>query len=501
MEKSTAFDSHRWLLRLLLIACFAAALGVRLVDMTDLPLDFHPTRQLQSMIKARGMYYQTLATAPDWQRALAVQFWQAQPIQEPEVMEHLAVFSYQVAGAELLWIPRLYSILFWLVGGIALFGLARAMVGVDGALVGTVFYLFESYASIASRSFQPDPLMVMLIILGMWALYRWYRRPTWAWTITAGLLCGLAVYIKAPAVFFVAGGIGGLLFGDRGFKKTVRDPRVWALGALALLPAVIYHLLGTFVLKFLGSGYYDLRIYPGLLVSPVSYIDWVSEINQVVGFPAFLVALLGVFLLVSRRARSLLLGLWIGYFAFGLVFIYFTTSHDYYHLPLIPIVALGLAAAAQVIIDRLRALWTGPWAWVAAIVLVAAWAGQQAYTVRSTLRSVDYRPEAAFWEKLGNELRSYSVVGITPDYNGRIQYWGWDNIEYWPTTGDFAKSALTGGQENLLALFQQKTAGKQLFLVTDMSELDRQPGLKALLYADYPTFDQGNGYVIFDLRK
>ena len=152
-------------------------------------------------------------------------------------------------------------------------------------------------------------------------------------------------------------------------------------------------------------------------------------------------------------------------------------------------------------LERLRAMWKGPLPYLVALALVAAWAGQQAYTVRSTLRNTDYRPEAAFWEALGNELRPYSVVGITPDYNGRIQYWGWDNIQYWPTTGDFAKSALTGGKEDLAALFQQETAGKQLFLVTDMSELDQQPGLKAILYGDYPVFDQGSGYIIFDLRK
>ena len=37
---------------------------------------------------------------------------------------------------------------------VALFGLARAMLGTDGALVGTVFYLFETYGAVASRSFQ-----------------------------------------------------------------------------------------------------------------------------------------------------------------------------------------------------------------------------------------------------------------------------------------------------------------------------------------------------------
>ena len=475
LPERSFFDNHRGLLTILLLIVFAGALAVRLVDMTDLPLDFHPTRQLQSMIKARGMYYQNLMDVPAWQRQMAVQLWKAQPIQEPEVMEHLAVIGYQVAGSVELWIPRLYSILFWLIGGLALFDLIREMVGTDGAIIGLVFYLFAYYAAIASRSFQPDPLMVMFIILGLWGLYRWYCSPTWIWTVIAGLLCGLAIYVKVPAIFFIAGGIIGLLLGDRGIRSSLRDPKVWVLGFLSLLPALIYHIWGTFVAKFLGSGYYDQRIYLQLLLNPVSYIQWVAEINQVVGFPAFLLAILGTFFLATRQSRSLAIGLWVGYLAFGAVFIYFTTSHDYYNLPLYPIVAIGIGALSQIIISQLRQVWKNTWINALVIVLAVAWAGQQAYTVRSFLVNTDYRPEAAFWQNLGNELRNYSVVGITQDYTGRLQYWGWDNIQYWPINSDFYKSSLSGGQENLLALFQQKTKGMQLFLVTDQAQLNSQP--------------------------
>lgn len=498
--RESFFDSHRWLLRLLLAVCFLGALAVRFVDLTDLPLDFQPSRQLQSVIKARGMYYQTLTNVPDWQKTLAIEFWKAQPIQEPEIMEHLAVIAYQIAGGEDLWLPRIFSIIFWLIGGLALFALMRDMVGTDGAILGTIFYLFNEYTTIASRSFQPDPMMVMFIILGLWALFRWYRNPTWLWTIIAGLLCGISIYVKAPAIFFIAGGIAGLLFGDRGFKKMLLDPKVWVLGALALLPAVIYHIYGTYIARFLGSDYYDLRIYPSLLLNPVSYIQWIAEINQVVGFPAFLIALLGIFTLPIKKSRALLAGLWGGYFIFGAVFIYFTTSHDYYHLPMVPIVAIGLAAVGQVIFDHLRKLWGKPWIYFIGMGLVLIWAGTQAYDARDALRKVDYRPEAAFWLKLGNELRPYHVVGITPDYNDRIQYWGWDNILYWPTASDFQKSALSGGKEDLQKLFQEKTAGEDLFVVTVESELDRQPGLKMIL-THYAIFDQGNGYIVYDLRK
>ena len=55
---------------LALLVIFIAALGIRLYDLTDLPLDFHPTRQLFSALKARGMYYETLPNAPAEQREL-----------------------------------------------------------------------------------------------------------------------------------------------------------------------------------------------------------------------------------------------------------------------------------------------------------------------------------------------------------------------------------------------------------------------------------------------
>src|SRR5690606_34774688 len=62
-----AFDQFPWLYRVTVLLLFVAAAALRLYDLTDPPLDFHPTRQLYSALKARGMYYATLGTAADWQ--------------------------------------------------------------------------------------------------------------------------------------------------------------------------------------------------------------------------------------------------------------------------------------------------------------------------------------------------------------------------------------------------------------------------------------------------
>jgi len=195
-----------WFYRIFVAACFIAALGIRVYGLKDLPLDFHADRQLQSMVKARGMYVNSggLPNLSAWQRSFAVQQWKAMPIEEPEVMEHLAVWSYQLAGGEYLWIPRLYSILFWLIGGLALLSLANDITGRSGGLIALLFYLFLPYGIIASRTFMPDPLMVMFIILGIWAAWHWVSHPTWGWTLAAGLLCGAAIYVKLTAIFFIA---------------------------------------------------------------------------------------------------------------------------------------------------------------------------------------------------------------------------------------------------------------------------------------------------------
>ncbi len=69
------------------VVCFAwLGLAIRLYDLTDLPLDFHPTRQLLSELKARGMYYQGSSALPDWQRRMAVQQWKSKAEVEPEVV-------------------------------------------------------------------------------------------------------------------------------------------------------------------------------------------------------------------------------------------------------------------------------------------------------------------------------------------------------------------------------------------------------------------------------
>lgn len=461
-------------------------------------MDFNSTRQLHSAIIARGMYYQNLDSAPAWQREIALRNWNAEPMVEPQIFERLVAMTYRLAGGEYVWIARVYSILFWLAGAIGLFLLARRLVGVDGALVGLAYFLVLPFAAIASRSFQPDPLMTALIVFALWAIVRWERQPAWKWVIAAGLLGGLAILIKAVAVFFIAGAFAGILLSGQRFKQLLRNRQVWVIGFLSVLPYAIYHVYGVYITGLLQSQF-SLRFFPKLWIDPVFYLRWKSMISSTVRFEWLIVAFLATFLIKRPSHRGMLVGLWVGYLLFGLTLPYHISTHDYYQLPLVAVVALGLASAAGQLAERAQ----GP-----RLLLVPAVLGLllftlavEAWDVRVTLKRLDYRQEHVFWEQLGKKLgENVAVVGLTQDYGFRLAYYGWVASENWPSSNDFNLQELAGNDADAVRLFKERTAGKDYFVITMLPELERQPMLGSLLYQHYAVVEETSDYVIFDLH-
>ena len=107
------------------------------------------------------------------------------------------------------------------------------------------------------------------------------------------------------------------------------------------------------------------------------------------------------------------------------------------------------------------------------------------------LRTNDYRAEAAFWAQVGQVIgHQPRVVSITSDYGYPLAYYGWQNNNPWPLAADI---------KNFRKTFALQAADKYYFLITDFSEFDSQPDLKSYLYATYPVFAQGDGYLVFDL--
>ncbi len=493
------FFSTRFFQTATLILLLAFGLGVRLFDLTNPPLDFHSTRQMLSLSKARGMYYQTLPNAPAEQRKFAIQQWKFAAEVEPEFFERVVAFTYKFTG-EQTWVARVYSSLFWVIAAIFLFLLARELTSANGALASTAVFLFLPYAVSASRSFQPDPLMVSLIVIFWWAVFHWAKNPTsYKWAIIAGAFGGFAIFIKLVAAFFVvAGGLGAAL-GRESIWKTIRRPQLYMMGALGVLPGAAYIVYGVWISGYLGQQFGG-RFMPALFLSPAYYLGWIGVLNLVAGAVPLLFAALSFYFIRERAAFRFLLGLWIGYFVFGLYFNYHISTHDYYSLPLIPILALSLAplfdslSASLMQSDFYLRSKTLPLVILAVGLFFAIW------NIRAEMKANDYRAEPAKWAEIsvavGQDAR---LIGLVQDYGMRLAYWGWRPMAAWYRTGDFYYHENRGAQIEFDKLFADETAKRDYFIVTDFGELNKQPLLKERL-SKYPIAFSGEGYTVFDLR-
>ncbi|MDO9300799.1 MAG: glycosyltransferase family 39 protein, partial [Anaerolineales bacterium] len=171
MQTSPLSQSRNWFILFIILLALGGLL--RLLDITDPPLDFHPTRQLRNTIVARGIYYSLLPQADQQTKDLAQVFRNTTAQYEPPIIESLVAFTYTLTGGESYAVPRIWETFFWLLAGIALFDLARRAVSPWAALLGLAYYLVLPFAVQASRSFQPDPLMTSALVIGVYFLYRW----------------------------------------------------------------------------------------------------------------------------------------------------------------------------------------------------------------------------------------------------------------------------------------------------------------------------------------
>ncbi|NJN43488.1 MAG: phospholipid carrier-dependent glycosyltransferase [Anaerolineae bacterium] len=328
--------------RFTLLLTFAVALGIRLYDLTDPPFDFHATRQFRSAVIARGIFYAGLDHVDPQLRDRAIAQWESEQQLEPSLLEWLTALTYHLPGGEALWKARLLSSLFWVFGGVAIFALVNEMTTFTAALVSSMVYLFLPFGVIASRSFQPDPMMVMFTVVAVWQIYRWHRTRAWRNAIWAGAFAGVAILSKAVALFPIGGAAIALVLFDRDWKSVLRDIQVWAIGLLALSPGAVYYVYGIFIAGFL-QGQAKQSFLPSLWLDPNYYLRWAKLGVEVVGVSTLILVLVGIFFWKRKTERVFLLGLWVGYGTYGLAFPYHIMTHDYYQLPLIPIVAISIS--------------------------------------------------------------------------------------------------------------------------------------------------------------
>jgi len=505
-QEETFFGSRRGARLALLVLIFLAALALRLVCLTRPPFDYHPSRQYRSALLARSFYLEGTPGIPAWRKAVAADAVQKQWTLEPPILERLASWGYRLLGRESLWLPRLLSSVFWLVGGGFLYRVARRTADTDAAILSTAFYLLLPYAVPASATFQPDPLMVMMLLVSIWTILRWHDRSSKAALTAAAVVSALAVLTKPMCIFPIFASFVSIAVWKHGLRKAILSPGLLVFTGVLVVFSVAYYGYGLFVVGSLRESA-RMSFIPRLLLSPFFWGRWLQQVLTVLGPAALLGGLIGIQLARRGLSRALLAGLWTGYVVFGLVFNYHTHTHDYYHLQLVPIVALSLGPVCAGILNLARRTntqwyWRGA-AWV--VLLVAAASSFVLVYSRLAPGAPDCERQIRTAEEIGEIVgHSTRTIYLNSPTAKPVQYYGEFSGKYYPNPDNLKVMRYQGmkpvtTRERLRGMVEEYSA--EYFIAADLGFFRKQPDLRELLTEEFPVVAQSEDFVVFDLRK
>jgi hypothetical protein len=98
-------------------------------------------------------------------------------------------------------------------------------------------------------------------------------------------------------------------------------------------------------------------------------------------------------------------------------------------------------------------------------------------------------------EGVGEALpKDGAILALTHDYGFPLAYYGWTRVSLWPTLADVNVLEMADhNQGDIEAAIRARSTGFRYFLVTDFSELARQPELRDLLEMGYRVAAEGDG--------
>jgi 4-amino-4-deoxy-L-arabinose transferase-like glycosyltransferase len=442
---------------------------------------------------------------PEWQREVAIMSAEREPSLEPPILEAIAALSYRVAGGEHLWIPRLISVFCWLVGGIFVYAIALKLGSFEGAVFAVAFFLLLPFTVEASRSFQPEPMMIMFMAISIYLIILYAESPTVQRLIMSAVFSSLAILLKPTSLFFVYGAYVSMLIYTKKDWRQLFDRNSLLFYSLSFLPVVLFYGYGIFI-----AGYMRWKLQTSFvpqLVFDLNFWDgWLKRVRSVMGFTAFLGGFLSVLLFQKGWQKFLLLGLWVSYFACVFTFTYHIHTHDYYHLPLIVIVALSLSSCVTLISRQIRSE-SKEWYWQFLFwcTIVAAFVLSAGTSIQAKRKVANVEGEIQIASTIGKIVNHSTQTIVLDEFDGKtLMYHGQFSGIYWPHTYDFVDGLLWNEPElNAQQRFYElsKNNSMEYFIVTDLSELTKQPDLNNFLRSRFVVVVENEDYLIFELQS
>lgn len=324
----------------------------------DLPLlEFYPSRQIQTAEVTRNLYREGFSVLAPTVHYLG-----------PQNSLFLVEFPlYNLAVASLYWLGggveetfgRLFSILGFIASFTLLYKLAREYTGKIGAVAALFFYTFSPLSIMVSRSFQPDQWMLAFSLASLYFLHLYLKRKgqrsdfaTMALFLLSAGLASLSILLKIPAFIFTIIPAVYLLL-----KRGNNSLNIPGYLAVALVPVFFWYVWAVLVSRagIVLPANTQIANWFGFEVfaSPKYWSNIFGfEMNLVLLPVGMILFLFG--LAVKGAIRPQFLYVWLAtVILYFLIFNKHNMTHEYYHLPILPIAAIFIGGAVQKIYETI----------------------------------------------------------------------------------------------------------------------------------------------------
>lgn len=526
----------------ILVVSFFGAGAVRLYNIESPKPYFYPSRQYESFLIARSFYFESIESVPDWQRQIAKVNKLASVGKGPPVTEYLVCLVYHVAGGENHWACCLICSGFWLMGGIFVFLIAKKFSLPVAAAIATAFYLLFPFGIFMTRSFQPESLMMMMFLASIYTMFNYYENQSTKRLLIMAVVSGLAILVKSTVIFpiwtaFIAGGIC-----KNGFRRTIFSLHHLVFELIGIMPGFVYYfflVLFNPTFRMVAGGVYG----PKLLLGSYFWTGWLSQLGDVAGFIPLAGAIIGVFLVRNKLAKSMLTGLAVGYFVYGLIFAADAPTQGYKQLHVSPIVALAMSPVIAFFLNvlgkknsRLRraTIVVGVFLLIVlfgllASIKVSAHRSENKY-IKPCLAfayrcfglkpeyvsqiSSDYTSYVEMAEEIGQAVNHSDKTITLASAESPLWYYGqyagqrWPWHRHWPNAvghNAIGTGAKWKKYQGLTAeeFFEQRysTFLPEYFIVTSFEDFEKQETLREFLARKSTILVQNDRYMIFDLTE
>ncbi|MCL5105522.1 MAG: glycosyltransferase family 39 protein [Armatimonadetes bacterium] len=492
----------------LVVLLFAIALGMRMYPPGE-PGALYG-REFDTLQYCRYFYVHGSQVAPSWKLEVVdatIEGYGGNGKMIRSYHQQICAAIYRIVGEGRIWPLRLLSSVVWLIGGVFLLLLLRMMFDADTTLLGIGTYLLLPFAVLYSRYVMTDPLMVAWFAASLYFVAAYFKRPSTRLMAACLATSAICIYTKPFCVFALIGAFLALSASEGGTKtkKGIFSGRSALFIAVSVLPSLASYVYFTLTTEF-GRSY---LFSPGMLLHGYFWKGWFSIIQSTVGLAPFCLSLVGVLLARDRFVRYLLSGLWIGYFAYCFFFTYWTHTHTYNHLLLMPIVALSLSPLFACVTDRLAS--SRPLFAVRACCMLLAVAAM-AFVFQeikpqliAPARAETINEVKTDAEEIGRLVgHSTNTIILCHGYGAKLCYFGWFCGRNWPADYDFAAWAKYGiphmtAKERLENDFLP--ARPDYFIIRAPLLYGReQPDLLELLKKDYHVVAANRRYAVYDMR-